>query len=121
MIRLTHAAVLILATSLAVPSAVAAETEVERKPPAGQQNPAAEHAPTNRMDKLVPPMTGDKAAAPASPAATNDKGTSAAHPPTGRVGSEVPQMKSDDAKKAEKDAAARSGANSGAAQKPVQQ
>ena len=37
MIRLTHAAVLILATSLAVPSAVAAETEVERKPPASQQ------------------------------------------------------------------------------------
>ncbi len=118
MIRFTHAAVLILATSLAVPSAVAAETQVERKPPASQQNPAAEHAPTNRMDKLVPPMTGDKAAAPA---AAHDKDKSATHPPTNRVGSEVPQMKSGDAMKADKDSATRSGANSGAAQKPVQQ
>lgn len=120
-VRLTHAAIIMAASfavPFAVPAALAAETQVERKPPASQQNPAAEHAPTNRMDKLVPPMTGDKAAAPS---ATQDSGKSAAHPPTNRVGSEVPQMKSDDARKAERDGAAGTGATSGAGQKPVQQ
>lgn len=110
--RFTNAAMIVLSTSFAVPSAIAADGQVERKPPASQQNPAAEHAPTNRMDKLVPPMTGDKAAAPsASP--NSDKNV--AHPPTNRVGSDVPQMKSDDARKADQ-----SGATTGNAQKPAQ-
>jgi hypothetical protein len=54
-------------------------------------------APTNRLDKLVPPMKGpNDTASPntSSGAASGD----AEHPPTNRIGKDVPDMKSPGAK-----------------------
>lgn len=67
------------------------------------------HAPTNRLDKLVPPMktpgtesdkstptTTDPSTDGSSGAATGEKGESI-HPPTNRIDKVVPNMKSPNA------------------------
>lgn len=91
---ITRAAALVLMLSATAGSSIAAGDQVQRNPPASQQNPAAEHAPTNRIDKVVPTMTGDAQSQP-------DADKPSLHPPTNRVGAEVPQMKSDDANQAD--------------------
>jgi hypothetical protein len=56
-------------------------------------------APTNRLDKLVPPMKGPNDAA--SPNTSSSSGAATGEgeqPPTNRIGEEVPDMKSPGAK-----------------------
>jgi hypothetical protein len=81
---------LMIVSSLALGLAMPAIAQ-DQKPPAAEQQGSV-HAPTNRIDKLVPDMKGP-----------NDNGASGAasgdieHPPTNRIGKAVPDMKSPNA------------------------
>ncbi len=80
-----HRAVgLAAAVALAIVAPAWAQQEVERNPPASSQNPAAEHAPTNRVDKALPTMESVDPKAPEPLPAT--KG----------VGQALPQMQAPD-------------------------
>ena len=100
-------AVLFISHFVVVPAAVAADDQVQRNPPASQQNPSAEHAPTNRIDKALPTMKSESTSGQPSLA------------PTNRMGKLMPQMESDASKKA--DEKATKDANTGTGlQKPAQ-
>jgi hypothetical protein len=53
--------------------------------------------PTNRLDKLVPPMKGPNAAASSSESSSGAASGEGEHPPTNRIGKNVPDMKSPNA------------------------
>jgi hypothetical protein len=53
--------------------------------------------PTNRLDKLVPPMKGPNGAAVSSEPSSGAGSGEGEHPPTNRIGKNVPDMKSPNA------------------------
>ena len=53
--------------------------------------------PSNRLDKLVPPMKGPNNAASSSESSSGAASGEGEHPPTNRIGKSVPDMKSPNA------------------------
>jgi len=84
---------LMIVSSMALGLAVPALAQDQQPAPNAANQQESGHAPTNRLDKLVPNMKGPDAASPdnSSSGAASGEGE---HPPTNRIGKEVPDMKS---------------------------
>jgi hypothetical protein len=90
---------LMIISSMALGLALPALAQDQGAAPNAAKPDESIHAPTNRLDKLVPPMKGPNDAA--SPNTSSSSGAASGdpeHPPTNRIGKEVPDMKSPGAK-----------------------
>ncbi len=103
---------LMIVSSMALGLALPALAQDQNPPTNSAKQQGTVQPPTNRLDKLVPPMkapgtesdqsnptTSDPAASDSSSsgAASGEPKAESIHPPTNRIGKEVPNMKSPNA------------------------
>jgi len=89
---------LMIVSSMALGLAAPALAQEQGAAPAAKPDESIQ-APTNRLDKLLPPMKGPNDAA--SPNTSSSSGAASGdpeHTPTNRIGKDVPDMKSPGAK-----------------------
>ena len=90
---------LMIISSMALGLAAPALAQDQGAAPNAAKPDESIHAPTNRLDKLVPPMKGpNDAASPNTSSSSGAASGDAEHPPTNRIGKDVPDMKSPGAK-----------------------
>lgn len=85
---------LMIISSMALGLAVPALAQDQQPAPNAANQQESVHAPTNRLDKLVPNMKGPSDAATPNNSSSGAASGEGEHPPTNRIGKEVPDMKS---------------------------
>ena len=78
---------LMIISSMALGLAMPALAQEQQPAPNAANQQESVHAPTNRLDELVPDMKGNNSSSGAASGESE-------HPPTSRIGKEVPDMKS---------------------------
>ncbi len=85
---------LMIISSMALGLGVPALAQDQQPAPNAANQQESVHAPTNRLDKLVPNMKGPSDAATPNNSSSGAASGEGEHPPTNRIGKEVPDMKS---------------------------